>query len=81
VFKDYAERGKSSTGWFYGFKLRLIINDRGEICGFFLSRGNAGGRDPGVINRLCREMREKLFGGRGIYPKNSLNGCTGKGLS
>jgi hypothetical protein len=35
VFKGYAERGKSSTGWFYGLKLHLIINDRGEIWAFF----------------------------------------------
>jgi len=31
VFKGYAEVGKSTTGWFYGFKLHLVINDRGEI--------------------------------------------------
>jgi hypothetical protein len=31
VFKDIAERGKTSTGWFYGFKLHIIINERGEI--------------------------------------------------
>jgi hypothetical protein len=64
VFKGYAERGKSSTGWFYGFKLRLIINDRGELCAFFLSRGNADDRDPAVIKRLCRDLRGKLFGDR-----------------
>jgi hypothetical protein len=40
VFKGYAERGKSSTGWFYGFKLHLAINDRGEITSFFPSTGN-----------------------------------------
>lgn len=31
VFKKTAKRGKTSTGWFYGFKLHLIINDAGEI--------------------------------------------------
>nr|WP_281054668.1 transposase [Thiothrix nivea] len=25
-----AKRGKTSTGWFYGFKLHLVINDRGS---------------------------------------------------
>jgi hypothetical protein len=35
VFKGHAERGKSSTGWFYGFKLRLTINDRGKYLPFF----------------------------------------------
>jgi hypothetical protein len=65
VFKGYAERGKSSTGWFYGFKLHLIINDRGEICAFYLSRGNVDDRAPMVIDPLCRELWGKLFGDRG----------------
>jgi hypothetical protein len=81
VFKGYAERGKSSTGWFYGFKLRLIINDRGEICAFFLSRGNVDGRDPGVITSCAVNCGEKSLEAGGIYPRKSLNGCTGKELS
>ena len=31
VFKNLAERGKSTMGWFYGFKLHIVINDKGEI--------------------------------------------------
>ena len=37
TFKGIAERGKTSMGWFYGFKLHLIIDDRGELVSF-LSR-------------------------------------------
>ena len=40
VFKGLAQRGKSSTGWFYGFKLHLVINDKGEILSFCLTSGN-----------------------------------------
>ena len=40
VFKDIAAKGKSSTGWFYGFKLHLIINRNGEIVSFFITPGN-----------------------------------------
>ena len=47
VFKDIARRGKSSTGWFYGFKLHLAINDRGEILDFCLTAGNTDDRNPG----------------------------------
>jgi hypothetical protein len=32
-----AKRAKTSTGWFFGFKLHLIINDRGEILAFKLT--------------------------------------------
>ncbi|MGA8165133.1 MAG: transposase [Waddliaceae bacterium] len=31
VFKGAAKRGKTSTGWFFGFKLHLVINEKGEI--------------------------------------------------
>ena len=31
VFAGLAQRGKPSLGWFYGFKLHLVVNDRGEL--------------------------------------------------
>ncbi len=34
VFKNVARRGKTSLGWFYGFKLHLVVNDRGELLAF-----------------------------------------------
>ncbi len=34
VFKDLATTGKSTMGWFHGFKLHLVINDKGEILNF-----------------------------------------------
>jgi hypothetical protein len=65
VFNTYAKRGKTSTGWFYGFKLHLVINDRGEICSFCLTTGNIDDRNRDVIAHLCRELSGKLFGDRG----------------
>jgi len=65
VFKMYAARGKSSTGWFYGFKLHLVINSRGEICSFCLTPGNVDDRNLDVVDILCRELSGKLFGDRG----------------
>lgn len=41
VFKDIAGRGKTSTGWFFGFKLHLILNDQGEIMRFCLNIGQS----------------------------------------
>lgn len=34
VFKGLAESGKSSMGWFYGFKLHLVCNEKGSFCPF-----------------------------------------------
>jgi len=65
VFSEYAKRGKSSMGWFYGFKLHLIINDQGEILSFCLTSGNVDDRDEIVMNSLTKEIFGKLFADRG----------------
>ena len=46
TFKGLAERGKCSMGWFFGFKLHLIINDKGEILNFMFTPGNVDDREP-----------------------------------
>ncbi len=46
VFEGIAARGKSSMGWFYGFKLHLIINYKGEILATKLTAGNVDDRKP-----------------------------------
>lgn len=65
VFKDVAERGFSSIGWFYGFKLHLIINDKGEILFFYLTKGNVDDRDIKVMKSLTENIFGKLFGDKG----------------
>jgi hypothetical protein len=65
VFGGLAQRGKSSTGWFYGFKLHLIINDRGEILSFCLTPGNVDDRHMELIRRLTKDLYGKLFGDKG----------------
>lgn len=70
VFSGIAKRGKSSTGWFYGFKLHLAINDRGEILSFCLTTGNIDDRNWDVIECLTRHMYGKLFADKGyLSPK------------
>jgi hypothetical protein len=44
VFKGSAAHDKSSTGWYYGFKLHLAINECGEILGFYLTAANVDER-------------------------------------
>ncbi len=65
VFDGIAQRGKTSTGWFYGFKLHLTINDRGEILSFCLTPANVDDRNPNVIHTLTKKLFGKLFGDRG----------------
>ncbi len=39
VFKELAARGKTSVDWFFGFKLHLVVNDKGELQGLHLDTG------------------------------------------
>jgi transposase len=63
VFRVDARRGKTSVGWFYGFKLHLVVNDCGELLAFCLTPGNTDDRRP--VPRLVRRLFGKLFGDRG----------------
>ena len=63
VFKGFAKRGKTTSGWFYGFKLHLIINDKGEILAFQLTPGNV--TDISMVETLSRGITGKLFGDKG----------------
>lgn len=65
VFQGIAQKGKSSTGWFYGFKLHLIINDRGEILNFCLTAGNTDERNKKVMEHLTKKMFGTLFADKG----------------
>ncbi len=63
VFAGLAGRGKTSTGWFFGFKLHLVINDRGELLNVLLTPGNVDDRKP--VPRLVRKLFGKVFGDKG----------------
>lgn len=63
VFAGLAERGKTSTGWFFGFKLHLVINDRGELLNALLTPGNVDDRKP--VPKLVRKLFGKVFGDKG----------------
>ena len=63
VFKGFAKRGKTSLGWFYGFKLHLIVNENGEIISFLVTPGNIA--DVSVVEELAKGITGKLFGDKG----------------
>lgn len=67
TFKDVAGRSKSSTGWFYGFKLHLVVDDKGEILSFMITRGNVDDRVP--VPTLIKNYIGKLFGDKGYVSK------------
>ncbi len=63
VFAEVAKLGKSSMGWFFGFKLHLVVNDRGDLLAFTVTPGNMDDRQP--VPDLCQGLWGKLFGDKG----------------
>ena len=70
VFKGSATKGKGSLGWFFGFKLHLIINDKGEIISFVITQGNVDDREPLKMESFIRTVSGKLYGDRGYISKD-----------
>ncbi|MDR2388980.1 MAG: transposase [Tannerellaceae bacterium] len=62
VFKDIATVGKSTMGWFYGFKLHLVVNDRASLCELLFEDGLhlVTGIKNNMKNRLM-SMRDKIL--------------------
>ncbi len=67
TFKGIAARGKCSMGWFYGFKLHIIVNECGELLSFKVTKGNTNDRIP--VKELCKNLKGKLFGDKGYIGK------------
>lgn len=63
VFLGRAARGKTSVDWFFGFKLHLVVNDRGELLNFTLTPGNTDDRKPVV--KLLQRLLGKVFADKG----------------
>lgn len=63
VFHGIAHLGKTTMGWFFGFKLHLIINECGELLAVNLTQGNVDDRQP--VPNMARRLFGKLFGDKG----------------
>src|SRR5262245_1887380 len=78
VFEGMAARGKTSMGWFYGFKLHLIVNDEGELLAFRVTPGNVDDRRP--VEQLATGLGGQLFGDRGYISQALHDSLLGQGL-
>jgi hypothetical protein len=67
VFESVAEIGKSTMGWFLGFKLHIIIDTKGQITSLSFTKGNCDDRTP--VMKLIKDLTGKLFGDKGYIKK------------
>ncbi len=65
VFNGIATTGKSTMGWFYGFKLHLVINDKGEILNFVITQANVDDREPLQDKNFLKNIKGKLYADKG----------------
>lgn len=80
VFKDTAARGHTSEGWFFGFKLHLVVNDRGELLSLRLTPGNVSDANKTVVTGLTKGLAGKLFGDKGYLSKELFDRLWQQGL-
>jgi len=69
VFKGLAKKAKSSMGWYYGFKLHLVVNDKGEILSFLFTPANVNDNNKEIVKKLTKEIFGKLIGDKGYISK------------
>ena len=78
VFKGIAQRGKSSTGWFYGFKLHAVINQRGELLAIKVTPGNVDDR-KGLL-AIVSGLFGTLYADKGYIGKEFAQKMKDKGI-
>jgi len=71
VFKGIAQVGKSTMGYFFGFKLHIVINDKGELLNFVITPGNIDDREPLKNPEFIKKLKGKLYADKG-YISNEL---------
>ncbi|TVZ27305.1 DDE family transposase [Gillisia sp. Hel_I_86] len=70
VFEGIATTAKSTVGWFHGFKLHIIVNDKGEILNFVITQGNVDDREPLKEGNILKEVFGSLYADKGYISKN-----------
>ncbi|MQL47790.1 IS982 family transposase [Photorhabdus khanii] len=79
VFEGVAQRGKTSMGWFYGFKLHLVINDCGELLSVKLTPGNTDARHP--VKEWVKGLTGHLYGDKGYLSQALSDELEAEGIT
>jgi hypothetical protein len=65
TFKGLAAKGKTAMGYFFGFKLHLIVNQYGELVRVSLSKGNRADNNPELLKALFAGLQGTFYGDKG----------------
>ena len=78
VFQGMAKRGRTTVGWFFGFKLHLLINHKGQIMAFRITDGSRDDRKP--LEDMTAALQGKIFADKGYVSKSLLERLWQRGL-
>ena len=78
VFDGMAARGKTTMGWFFGFKLHFVINHKGEIMACRITPGNKS--DSSVLDDITRNLTGKVYADKGYIGKACFRKLWQRGL-
>jgi Transposase DDE domain len=80
VFSGKARRGKTSTGWFYGFKLFLVVNALGQIIKVMFTTANVADNSTGQLLKLFAKLKGWAFADKGFINQKAFEDLLHKGL-
>jgi len=80
VFKGIANTGKSTMGWFYGFKLHIIVNDKGELLDFIITQANVDDRFALKTDNFLKKLFGSLYADKGYISKELTSILFDQGL-
>lgn len=79
VFEGFAKKSKTTTGWFFGFKLHLCVNDKGELLSFWLTAANDS--DLSCVEKLTQGLVGKIYGDKGYISQELTSKLAERGLN
>lgn len=78
TFGEIAKYGRTSVGWFFGLKLHLVINDRGELIAFKITSGKQNDAKAG--ESIMENLAGLMFGDKAYIGKDLFSQLLNKGL-
>lgn len=78
TFDVIAEYGKTSVGWFFGLKLHIVTNDKGELLAFKITTGSKSDSKEAVP--LLKSFKGLAFGDKGYIGKKIFEELLNGGL-
>ncbi len=79
VFKGVAKKGKSTIGWFFGFKVHIIINECGGLLAVKFTQANVDDRSP--VLGMVKDIFGQLYGDKGYISKKLTEELVKSGIN